>query len=102
VKRRVSTTPEADAQIRAIDEWWRENRRSSPNLFLDELTTAFEVIARTPEIGRRYRPLPVPGMRRFLLQRSRYHVYYVPSEQHVRVLTVWHGARGIGPPLRLR
>ena len=29
----VRTTPEADAQIREIDSWWRRNRLASPNLF---------------------------------------------------------------------
>jgi len=33
----VRTTPEADAQIREIDRWWRRNRPASPNLFADEL-----------------------------------------------------------------
>ena len=41
----VTTTPEADAQIRTIDNWWRENRRMSPNLFFDELSLAFDIIA---------------------------------------------------------
>jgi len=39
----VTTTPEADAQIRKIDDWWRENRRASPNLFFDELSGALDV-----------------------------------------------------------
>ena len=34
----LKTTPEADAQIRKIDDWWRENRPSAPNLFMEELT----------------------------------------------------------------
>jgi plasmid stabilization system protein ParE len=96
----VQTTPEADAQIHKIDEWWRRNRPSAPNLFLDELTGSFDVIGHTPQIGRLYRQSPVPGTRRILLKRSRYHVYYVPRAEEVRVLAVWHAQRGVGPPLR--
>jgi plasmid stabilization system protein ParE len=96
----VVTTPEADAQILTIDTWWRENRRTSPDLFFDELTEAFDLIARAPYIGRLYRPSPILGTRRILLRGTRYHVYYVPSEQEVRVLAIWHGERGVGPPLR--
>lgn len=96
----VTTTPEADAQIRTIDAWWRENRRAAPNLFLDELSAAFEVVARAPLIGRLYRQSPVPGTRRVLLKGTRYHVYYVPTEHQVLILAVWHGKRGVGPPLR--
>jgi hypothetical protein len=32
----VMTTPEADAQIPKIDDWWGENRSRAPDLFLDE------------------------------------------------------------------
>ena len=38
----VTTTPEADAQIRTIDDWWRENRPASPNLFFDELSAGYD------------------------------------------------------------
>jgi plasmid stabilization system protein ParE len=96
----VSTTPEADTQIRTIDDWWRENRRVSPDLFLDELSRAFDMIAAAPHIGRLYRRSPVAGTRRVLLRGTRYHVYYVPREREVKVLAVWHGERGVGPPLR--
>ncbi len=95
----VTTTPEADAQISSIDDWWRENRLASPNLFFDELSAAFELIARAPSIGRLYRRSPVVGTRRILLRGTRHHVYYVPSEHDVRVIAVWHGERGAGPPL---
>ncbi|HLG56635.1 MAG TPA: type II toxin-antitoxin system RelE/ParE family toxin [Vicinamibacterales bacterium] len=97
----VTTTPEADTQIRTIDDWWRANRRASPDLFLEELSGAFDLVARAPHIGRFYRRSPVPGTRRILLKGTRYHVYYVPGEHEVRVLAVWHGQRGVGPPLRL-
>jgi plasmid stabilization system protein ParE len=95
----VTTTPEAESHIRTIDVWWRDNRRAAPDLFLDELSEAFGILARAPHIGRRYRRSPVPGTRRLLLRATRYHVYYVPGEHDVRVIAVWHGERGVGPPL---
>ncbi len=97
----VRTTHEADAQIGAIEEWWRRNRLAAPDLFFDELAASFEVIGHTPHIGRVYRQSPVPGTRRFLLKGSRYHVYYVPGVDQVIVLAVWHAQRGVGPPLRM-
>jgi plasmid stabilization system protein ParE len=97
----VRTTPEADAQIREIDGWWRTNRRSSPDLFLEELTASFNIIGDAPLIGRLYRRSPVPGTRRVLLKGTRYHVYYVPRPDDLRVLAVWHAQHGVGPPLRL-
>lgn len=97
----VRTTREADAQILAIDAWWRGNRRASPDLFLDELTESFDIIGHAPQIGRPYRRSPISGTRRVLLSATRYHVYYVPQHDEVRVLAVWHARRGVGPPLGL-
>ena len=97
----VRTTPEADAQILAVDAWWRSNRSAAPNLFREELTAAFETISHAPQIGRPYRRSPVTGTRRVLLSATRYHVYYVPQHDEVKVLAVWHARRGVSPPLRL-
>lgn len=97
----VRTTPEADTQIREIDNWWRRNRPASPDLFLDELAVAFNVVGHAPLIGRLYRRSPITGTRRFLLRGTRYHMYYVTDGSEVRVLAVWHARRGMGPPLRV-
>src|SRR5207237_1015336 len=35
----VRTTPESDRQIREINDWWRRNPPTAPDLFLHELTT---------------------------------------------------------------
>ena len=96
----VRTTPEVNAQIRAIDDWWRKNRPNAPDLFLTELAEAFDFIANSPQLGRPYRPSPVPGARRLFLSASRYHIYYLPAAEEVTVLAVWHAQRGVGPPLR--
>ena len=97
----VQTTPEADTQVREIDDWWRRNRGASPDMFLDEFGAACELISAGPLIGHPYRKSPVMGVRRVLLTRSRYHVYYVALDHEIRVLTVWHSRRGSGPPLRV-
>ena len=97
----VRNTPEADEQIREVDDWWRRNRLASPDLFLEELAESFDTIGYTPTMGRLYRQSPVPGTRRVLLRRTRYHVYYVALADEVRVLAVWHARRGLGPPLRV-
>ena len=96
----VRTTPEAEAQIREIDSWWRRNRSASPDLFLDELSAAFDIVGHAPMIGHLYRRSPIAGTRRLLLRAARYHVYYVTSGAEVHVLAVWHARRGVGPPLR--
>jgi plasmid stabilization system protein ParE len=97
----VATTPEADAQIVAIDDWWRRNRASSPDLFIEELEASFAMLEASPQIGRPYRRSPVPGTRRLLLKGTRYHLYYAPLGDLLVVLAIWHAQRGEGPPLRL-
>ena len=84
----VHTTPEADGHILEIDDWWRKNRRASPELFVRELTASFEFIANTPQIGRPYRASPLAGTRRLLLKETRYHVYYLPRRDDVIVLAI--------------
>jgi plasmid stabilization system protein ParE len=96
----VRTTPEADTQIREIDKWWRKNRPAALDLLFNELTESFEILAEAPHIGRLYRLSPVPRVRRLLLKRTRYHLYYVTVPNEVRVLALWHAQRGVGPPLR--
>ena len=96
----VRITPEAEAQIRQIDDWWKANRPAAAELFLHELSECFATLEHAPHIGRSYRPSPVAGTRRFLLKRTRYHVYYVAATGDVRVLAIWHARRGLGPPLR--
>jgi len=96
----VVTTPEADAQIVTIDEWWRANRLAAPNLFHEELGHCFAVLAEAPNIGKRYRRhRSVPDTRRVLLRATRYHVYYVPFSDVLLVLAVWHSQRGQDPTL---
>ena len=98
---RILLPPVAEEQIRAADQWWRENRRASPNLFVDEFEQALRWLREMPAIGSRFRRSTVPGVRRILLRRSRYWVYYIPDESHslVYVLAVWSGHRGSDPPL---
>ena len=61
----VITTPEADTQIRAIGDWWRNNRPAAPDLFSEELAHCFVLLAQAPMIGKPYRRhASVAGLRR--------------------------------------
>ena len=93
---RVLLTPEAEEQLRATDEWWQENRTTSPDLFIDEFERVVELLREMPGLGPRFRRATIPGVRRILLRRSGYWVYYVPDESRslVYVLAVWSGRRG--------
>ena len=86
---------EAEEQIRSAAEWWIEHRTKAPNAFTEDLEAAFDLIEQMPFIGQ---PVPHPriaGLRRILLGRIRYHLYYVPSaeENTIDVVALWHTSR---------
>ena len=90
----------ADAET--IDAWWRRHRPSAPDLFAHELTGALRLLAKAPEIGVPYGPRASLGVRRLLLQRARYHLYYAHDQEHdiLGVLAIWSCRRGRAPSLR--
>lgn len=95
----VRIAAEAERHIDAIDVWWRIHRQAAPDLFLEALADALELIDRMPGVGRPWSSSTVPGVRRVLLHGTRHHVYYVERPDHALVLAVWGAARGVGPAL---
>jgi plasmid stabilization system protein ParE len=96
----VIVAPEARAQIEAIDAWWREHRPASPALFVEELAQAEATLEAIPGAGRRLRHPEIRGLRRLLLRSTRYHLYYIVTDESVIVLAAWSAVRGAGPDLR--
>jgi plasmid stabilization system protein ParE len=98
---RFRVAPRAGRQIRAAAQWWLKNRTAAPGLFGDELESAYALIEELPLAGE---PVPhsrIAGLRRVLLGRTQYHLYYVVSEDDdvIKVLSLWHTSRGKRPPL---
>ncbi|MBI4870919.1 MAG: type II toxin-antitoxin system RelE/ParE family toxin [Candidatus Riflebacteria bacterium] len=102
MKVRVWTVAEADAQADAADDWWRLHREVAPDVFLTELRGALNMLAIVPEVGRPYVHRRVQGVRRMLLPRTQYHVYYVydATAAEVAVIAIWSARRRRGPRLR--
>lgn len=98
----VRVSPEADEQIQEVAAWWRAHRKAAPGLFRTELAAAFDLLVRSPELGTPYHDAPVPEVRRLLLLRTRYHLYYTIDRANgeVFVRALWHTSRGEGPWLR--
>ncbi len=63
-------------QAEVVNAWWTRNRPSAPRLFADELASALRLVAAGPGIGALYEPRGAQGVRRLLLPRTRYFVYY--------------------------
>lgn len=99
MKYRVLLTREAERQFLAAHRWWLENRQSSPNLLVDEFEEMVGLLQILPEVGHVFRRATIPGIRRILLRKSRYWLYYIPDPSHsvVYVLAVWSAHRGSDP-----
>jgi plasmid stabilization system protein ParE len=87
----------AARDVERIDVWWRANRPGSQDLFLSELRRSLAVLALSPGIGTRALSERTPGLRRVLLERTRYHVYFRVSGERLEVAAVWHASRGSLP-----
>jgi plasmid stabilization system protein ParE len=97
---KVRVAAHAARQARAVDAWWREHRGDRDG-FIDELASALERLAASPDLGALYEPRAAQGVRRLLLPASQHYVYYVHlrERQRVRILAIWSCYRGRGPGL---
>ena len=98
---RVELSPQARAQIAAINVWWAENRPAAPTLVAVEFETAIAQLSSSPESGRLHSRSKRVSVRKMLMSRSRYHLYYEVdfAARLVTILAVWHVSRGQGPAL---
>ncbi len=101
MNRPVVLVAEAEQQLKSIDRWWLANRQAAPDLFLDELAQAIDLLSEFPDIGSPFKRTDRPGIRRLLLRRSRYWVYYFHERGRsvVFILAIWSTFRGSDPPL---
>ena len=96
---RLVVTRIAEAQIREASDWWLENREAAPALFHQELRNAFELVVSQPTSGSSATNVELAGVRRVLMKRCRYHLYYRTGDDVVEVLGLWHMSRGSSPEL---
>jgi plasmid stabilization system protein ParE len=89
----VVLTRRAERQIESIDTWWEANRPAAPLLFERELKSTLELVAVSPRIGTPTRSSRLPGVRRVLMRRTRYHVYYRAERGVLVVIAVWYAKR---------
>ena len=91
----VAFTARAARQTRRALTWWRENRPASPGLLEQELRSVLALVASAPTLGAVARDARVKDVRRVLLRRTRYHLYYRidASGAGLEVLAVWHASR---------
>ena len=98
----VTFTRRASKQVDEAGRWWRANRDKAPDALTEEIDQALQLIASQPDVGAKARNAKLAGVRRMLLSRVSYHVYYRVVEaptRSVQVVALWHSSRGTGPRL---
>ena len=95
----VRFVPAAIEQLEAADSWWRANRDKAPNLLGEEFEQAIDLLRDEPRLGAAYENDQLPDARRFLLKRTRFHIYYVVRHETLVVVAVWSAISGYGPRL---
>lgn len=96
---RVKVSARAELQIRKAAEWWAENRQAAPGAVRTDIGEALTLLAQQPGLGTLYEGARTKGVRRLLVGRIRYFIYYRATPEAVEVLTVWHESRGKQPAL---
>jgi len=91
----------AARQIEEASEWWRKHRESSPEALSEDLVRALDIIARQPGIGTPAASQRLKGVRRILLPRIGYLLFYrvARRRRELQVLAFWHVRRGTSPRL---
>ena len=94
---RVKVSARAALQIRRAAEWWAENRPAAPGAIRIDTGEALALLAEQPGIGAAYEGARATGVRRLLVGRIRYFIYYRATQETLEVLAVWHVSRGKQP-----
>ncbi|HVK74788.1 MAG TPA: hypothetical protein VM734_15775 [Kofleriaceae bacterium] len=97
---RIVLLDEAQRQFELEDAWWRAHR-DAQDLFLDEFEQALAHLSASPESGQHYRHHRGRSLRRWLMPKTRCHIYYVhdTGRDVLEVHSVWGARRGRGPAL---
>lgn len=95
---KIRCSARARREANRITAWRIENRPSAPALFLDELGHTLELISNSSGLGT-IDESAHGAVRRVLLPRTRYHVYYVQESSEIVLVSIWGAQRRRGPKL---
>ena len=96
---RIKVSARAALQINRAAEWWAENRPAAPGAVRTDIGEAMALLARQPGIGTSYEGTRVRDVRRLLVGRIQYFIYYRATSDTLELLAVWHTSRGKQPSL---
>ena len=89
----------ARREIARAAEWWAENRLAAPGAIRQDLESALSALIHQPGLGTKVDTVRTGVVRRLLLSRTQYFVYYRVRGQVLEVVAFWHASREHGPSL---
>jgi plasmid stabilization system protein ParE len=91
----LQVTRRAAREIRVASAWWDENRPAARDAFREAIDNAFDLICTQPNLGAVATNVKLPGVRRILLSKVRYYLYYRVKSKPlaVEVVAIWHTSR---------
>lgn len=95
----LKVSPQAAADIRTANAWWRVNRPAAPELLTEEIRRAFRLLVAQPLSGAQVPNTVSEGIRSLYLRGTRYCLYYSTTVEDIEVLRLWHASRGTKPRL---
>jgi plasmid stabilization system protein ParE len=98
----VRFTRRAARHVDEAGRWWHANRTKAPGVLREELAQALQLVTSQPDAGATARNIRLAGVRRVLLRRVNYYLYYRLVEspsRSIQVVALWHAGRGDGPKL---
>ena len=98
---KVEIGKRARRQAERASSWWEENRPQAPLLFEDELGRALQQLLSVPRSGVLYPTKKRPELRRILLPKTEYHVYFALERGGTVIVihALWGALRGREPKL---
>jgi hypothetical protein len=99
---RVVFTKTAQYQLKTEAAKWREGHPKNTYLLEDEVADAVRVLAVTPRVGGESRDVRLRGVRRIVLLKSAFLLFYrvLEDQRVVELLRLWYARRGTRPRLR--
>lgn len=97
---KIVIAPQAAEQIRSAARWWSQNRPLAPDAIRVDLKAGLDLLAVQPQIGSSCDDSPIPELRRLLLGRVQYFIYYQRQSDVLRVLAFWHTSRVVSPVIK--
>ena len=93
---RVKISAQGALHTRRAADWWLQNR-PAPGAVARDIGESIALLAEQPCIGAKYEGARTLGVRRLLLGRIGYFLYYRVIDETLEVLALWHSSRGGQP-----